>query len=185
MKKKGFTLIEMIVVVAIISIIIPTVFAIMFVLVRQQVKVNRLNIVKQEGDYALNIIGNLIRNNATTIHSASPTQDSNIICDVVGKSTAGTAIYFDDQYGAWFGFSQSSGKISSSSSVLASAVDLTSAKTLISNFSVSCERKQTFAPSIVYISYDICYNISSSCATNRPEESAQLHYQTEINLRNN
>ena len=66
MKKfnKGFTLIETIVVIAVIGLTLPVLFATILTLMRQQIKIYRLSQVKREGDYIINLMENTIRNRA-------------------------------------------------------------------------------------------------------------------------
>ena len=81
--KKGFTLIETIVVVAVIGLTLPVIFSIFFVLFQQQTKIYRLNTVKKEGDYVINLIENTIRDDAVTILSSNspiPPDATNLKC---------------------------------------------------------------------------------------------------------
>ncbi|EKE14302.1 MAG: hypothetical protein ACD_12C00581G0001, partial [uncultured bacterium] len=60
--EKSFTLIETIVVVAVIGLTLPVLFAIIFILMREQVKINRLSQIKKEGDYIITLMENTIKN---------------------------------------------------------------------------------------------------------------------------
>jgi prepilin-type N-terminal cleavage/methylation domain-containing protein len=183
--KKGFTLIETIVVVAVIGLTIPILFAILFTLMRQQVKIYQLSQIKREGDYIINIIDNTIRNRAVIIYKSDTIIDSNIVCnDLVPayppllSGTTVDKLYFLDKNNVWFGFKQI-GTIIYSSSVT-SDVSLTSSKTGISGFSISCNRNTVYSPPSVSISFNISYNTTSG----RPEETTSMYYQTRIKLRN-
>ena len=185
MQKKTFPLIEIIVVISVIALVMPAIFAIVFGILRQQTKIYRLSTVKKEGDFILNIIGATIRNNALTIYSSSPPDDTNGVCQIVESYPSSSSLFFEDQWGSWFGFSESTNRISSSASVLASPLILNSEKTLVSNFAISCDRLVTYSPAVVSLSFDICYSTASgSCISSRPEETASLHYATKIKLRN-
>lgn len=181
--KNGFTLIETIVVVAVIGMILPVLFAIIFTLMRQQVKIYRLSQIKREGDYLLSIVGNTIKDRAVTIHSGQPS-DANVVCESAGTLPSTTSLYFLDEDRQWFGYVGSSSTISSASAALAS-INLTSSKTRISNFSIYCLRNSTYSSASILFSFDICYDTGGGvCTSNRPEEIATLHYQTRIKLRN-
>ncbi len=184
MRKKGFTLIEMIVVVAIVGLVVPAIFAIIFGIIREQTKINRLVTVKGEGDYILNIVANTIRNNAFSIHSATPPSDSNLVCNDTGTSDPGP-LYFQDQHGEWFGFIINGETVSSESSALVESAMLNSQQTIITNFSLGCSRVNTFSAPVISIEFDICFMTDAGlCSSTRVEETAELHYQTKIKLRN-
>jgi type II secretory pathway pseudopilin PulG len=182
--KRSFTLIETIVVVAVIGLTLPVLFAIIFTLMRQQVKIYRLSQVKREGDYVINLMENTIRSRAVTIHSGVPS-DANIVCKDAGIPSA-SSLYFLDEDKQWFGYLFNSNSIASKSADLTHpSIDLISSKTVVSNFSISCSRSSLYSPASILLSFDICYNTGSGCTSIRPEEiTSILHYQTRIKLRN-
>jgi len=180
-RKKSFTLIEMIVVIATIGLALPALFAIIFSILQQQVKIQRLSIVKREGDYVLNVMENTIRNYGESIHSATPPNESNKICQ---SSSLENASYFKDKFGNWFRFYlDTTNSISSESSVLNNgsrgSVSLNSSKTKITNFSIQCYQTALYSPPVINISFTISYNTSSS----RAEETASFNYQTKVKVR--
>lgn len=185
--KKGFTLIETIVVVAVIGLTLPVIFAIFLVLLQQQTKIYRLNTVKKEGDYVISLIQNTIKKNAVLILSDTspiPPDETNTECDDDLTSYGSTSnLYFLDKNGLWFGYELSTDSIASSASNLATA-NLTSTKTQVSNFSIECSRTYIYSQPSVSLSFDIKYCIDAACDQTRPEETASLHYQTKIKLRN-
>jgi type II secretory pathway pseudopilin PulG len=184
MKKKGFTFIEVLVVFSIIALVIPAVFAVIFAVFREQTKILRLSTAKRQGDYVLNLIGYNIRNRAFSIHSGSPADDTNEVCKNIQTVTA-SSLFFKDDTGAWFGYYLTNNKISSSSSVIVTPLDLTSANTYISNFSIGCEKSVAYSYPSTSISFDICYKTQAGdCTSTRPEEISTLHYQSKISLRN-
>ena len=187
--KRSFTLIETIVVVAVIGLTLPVLFAIIFTLIKQQVKIYRLSQVKREGDYVINLMENTIRNRAISIHSDTPTE-VNIVCkDLIPPILSGTSLYFLDKEGQWFGYLFDSDSIASKSAdldnplnVLTSA--LTSSKTIVYNFSISCSRNTIYSPPSVSFDFDVCFVTGAGiCTSTRPEEIASIHYQTRIKLR--
>ena len=169
--RRSFTLIETIVVIAVIGLVLPTIFAIIFTVLQQQNKVYRMTTIKREGDYTLNIISNLIRNNARHIYSSiSPDIE---VCQQIESTSPSENLFFRDKDNQWFGFAFSYNKISSSSAAL--TTDLNSSKTIVSNFSISCQKTADYSSPTVSLSFDICFNNESgSC----------MHYQTKIKLRN-
>lgn len=182
--KKAFTLIETIVVIAVIGLTFPVLFAIILTLMRQQVKIYRLSQIKRGGDYLINIMENVIKDNAITIHTATPPNDANIICKNVGISASSTSLYFLDKNKQWFGYLATSNSVASTSANLASPINLTSSKTIVSNFSIYCSRNAIYSAPSVLLSFDICYETGSGvCTGTRPEEITSMHYQTRIKLR--
>ena len=178
--RKGFTLIEMIVVVGVVALTIPAVFAITFAVLRQQAKLYALKTVKREGDLALNAIKTNIKNCAVTIHDASPPLDTNAICDQTGSNNAPTTMYFVDKTGAYFSYSNSSTKIASNSSIPNAAGDLTTPNVQVDNLTFSCVRTNQFSPPVVSVKFQIQYQ-----NPDRHADISSMTYQTQIRLRTN
>lgn len=191
--KKSFTLIETIVVIGVIAIIIPAVFSIIFPLISGQSKIYHLVQAKREGDYALGIMENIIRNNGTFIYSGCSNLSAltSTVCASnapsfpanYSSSSNATDFCFLDKNSAGFQFKYDTTalKIASSSSSLGT-VYLTSDKVAISGFNMSCVRTAPFSPPVVTIGFDICYNVpGGGCNLSQPGET--LHYQTNIQLR--
>lgn len=180
--RRSFTLIEMIVVISVIAITLPSIFAIVFGIVQQQTKIYRISKVKEEGDYILNLISNTIKNRAFSIHSSSTADGSDQVCKDSPSSIApANSLYFRDLSNDMFGYSFSSNTISSASSKFASSISLNSDKISIDNFIIYCDKNTTtFSAPIISIEFDISYKLAST----RPEDSANLHYQTKVKLRN-
>lgn len=182
MIRRGFTFIEMLVVISVIGLALPVLFSLILTILQQQTKIYRLVEVKRQGDYILNIMENNIRNNASSIYSGVPNpNDTNLICDTSGSSGSGS--YFKDKLGNWFHYLNLD-KVSSQSSTTSQLFDLTNSKVRVSNFSISCNRKSSFSPPIVTVTFNICYNTGVDCSSSRPEETASMTYQTKIKLRN-
>ncbi len=202
MLKKGFTFIEMIVVLTIIVLIIPTVFVILFSITNVATKTYRLAVTKREGDYLLNIITNNIRNRAITIHSAVPADVTNFICNDISNPVPynSTSLYFKDRDGNTFGYFLDGDKFASYSSYLLSGptptgtptpaptnapIALISSSLIVQNFSIGCETSAAYSYPTVLIAFDICYKTSSGdCYAVRSEEGSILHYTTRLRLRN-
>ena len=181
--KFGFTLIETIVVVAVIALTLPVLIGTIFILVREQTKVVRLSQVKREGDYLINIIENTVKNRAVSIHSAKPSDETNLVCNLAGDSFSGPPLYFLDEAGKWFGYQSGVNTVATASAI--STINLTSNKTILSNFSISCIRNTIFSPASILLDFDICYDTGAGdCVSVRPEEVTTIHYQTRIKLRN-
>lgn len=182
--KTGFTLIETLVVIAVIGITLPILISIILILMRQQLKIYRLSQVKKEGDYIISIMQTTIKDQAITIHSVKPASESNIVCNdpATGPYSSTLNLYFLDKNSSWFGYEFISDSIASSSGLISS--NLTSSKIFIQNFSISCLRNTIFSPPSIMFSFDVCYDTGGGvCNSTRPEEIATLHYQSRVKLR--
>lgn len=182
--KSGFTLLETMIVIGIISLILPLIFSIVFSITRQQAKVYVLSTVKREGDNALSVIENLIRTNAIGIYS-DQTLSSKVCTTASYDGGNGSSFYFSDKDGNWFNFKTTTDtgllKIASNSSVLNSVIDLTSTKnTQISLFNISCDQTSSITSPIVSIQFTIAQKQTTST---RVEDLASLNYSTKIKLR--
>ncbi len=195
MKGKGFTIIEMLIVIGVIGLSLPILFNIFYVLLRQQIKIYRALEVKRQGDYILNTMKNLIINRAVSIHNNPP--PSPIDCLSIQDITANN--YFLDKQGTYFRFCQSSsgttcdnsdGYIASSSSLPSvGIVALNNDKTFISDFTLTCYQNQSYSSPIVGILFTICYKTAqnqTNCSINNQnqvEENAKMTYSTFVKLR--
>jgi type II secretory pathway component PulJ len=182
----GFTLMETVIVIGLISLLLPVIFSIVFSITRQQAKVYILSQIKREGDNALNIIENLIRNNAVSIHADIP-KSGNTVCfdDNLQHPDSGTSngsdFYFSDRSGEWFKFALSENEIASSSSIPNATIDLTSnLNSRITSYEINCDQTSSFTPPLVSIKFKIEQRQTESL---RAEDVASLEYATKIKLR--
>ncbi len=173
--QKGFTLIEVIVVVGAIMIIMPALFGIIFSLFRQQIKIYRLSEVKRQGDYALSIIENTIRSSAISIYDQ---QTGGVQLCANAGATDVTVPYFRDEKDNWFRYVISSNRIASQSEVPNATANLTSSNLRITNLTVRCSRTASYSSPVV----DLRFTISSGLTST--EERASMTYKTRIKLRN-
>lgn len=186
--QRGFTLIELIVVVAVIGLALPALFAIVFSVLQQQVKVLRLSEIKRQGDTVLNIMTTAIRSNAVKIYADNTFGTeycSNTTTNSTSGATTGTNFFFRDKSDRWFQYYLSGTALIADTNGDYLNGNLTTSKVRIENFSISCIRGATYTGSIVTVQFDICYN-NAACASGsaRNEEIAKLTYKTQVKLRN-
>ena len=182
--KKGFTFLEVMVAVGVIAVTLPSLFAVLYVVLKQEAKVLRLSEVKRQGDYALNVMEVILRNNAAAIYS-----DQALLTERCAAPGATDSIvngsgnfYFKDRNSNYLRFYFNANKISSGSATTNG--DITSNKVMIQNFTLTCRRPGVYSSSVVGVSFDICYQNTAGNCSGRVEEQASMHYQTSIKLRN-
>lgn len=180
-QQRGFTLLEVIIVLSIFTIIIPAMFTMYFASLRAQRKVFVLRDAKRNGDNALTAMENLIKQNAISIHDNSPPTPSNQVCTSSAPSASDTELFFKDKDGSWFSFTQSNGRIASSSALTGNttSTNLTNDKSTVSSFDIRCLYVSETSPPLVSISF----RVDQIGPTGRPEDVASLSYQTKVKLR--
>lgn len=180
---KGFTFLEIIVVVGVIGLVLPALFAILFAIISQQTKLFALQEVKRQGDSALSVIENTIKKNAVGIYSDSNLAANNEVC-LTSTSTyqgdgTGTDFWFKDKQGGAYKFylkpvtatANSLNKFTSLSDDPITPTNV-SISTPISGIFISCYRTGTFVPAIVSVQFTV---------THIPTQTS-LTYVTKIKL---
>lgn len=175
--RRGFTLVEVIVVVATIGIVLPALFAIVFSILKQQIKIYQLSEVKRQGDYALSIIKTNILLSAKSIYD-QPTAGTQL-CTNAGDVNVAIP-YFRDEQDNWFRYVISSGKITSQSAIPNATNDLTTTRVTITNLIVRCARTARYSAPII----DVQFTVTAGTAASPAEERATMTYRTRIQLRN-
>lgn len=170
-KRNAFTFIEMLIVVGVVAIILPVIFAIFFILLRQQARIYSLQEAKKQGDFIIVTMQELIKNQATSIHTANTVLPANEVC-INEDTESNIPLYFKDRFGNWFNF-YLTGTIISSGSALTNSIPLTNSQVEVSNWQIDCKKQNMFSPAIVNINFNI-----------RKSGYPQLYYQTKIKLKN-
>ena len=147
-KEKGFTIIEIIVSVAILAIVSTTILLIVFTTLRSSTKTEVHQEIKQNGETAVTMISDFIRR-AETVSCSATTKDFLNVGTSDGKTTS---------------FSCESEKIASRSGSI--AVNLTSESVKCNNMQFSCVEKGGY-PSISF---------SFSLFSKRPGFETQEHF---------
>ncbi|MCX7956067.1 MAG: hypothetical protein N2593_03135 [Patescibacteria group bacterium] len=184
--KKLFTLIEIIIVLGVLGFFLPIIFSIIFTISRESIKIDRISLIKRQGDYIINELSLLIKNYALNIYSSEPPIDTFLICKNSDDFfISSEKMIFEDKEKNWFKIYLNGDKISSYSSFLDKNIHLNTNDTKIYNFFISCENKSFYSSPIVNIRFNICYKGNSNdCILNSQEEISDFLYQTKIKLRN-
>lgn len=162
-KEKGFTLIEILMVVFLLGIVVVIGSNLFFSILKGASKAEVEKEVKQNGDYAMNVMERMIRN----AQNCSEASGILTITNPDGNWTEFKCILQDEVT-----------KIASSSA--SGTGNLTGKNVTLGNpcsLSFSCNSTKT--PPVVSISFDL----SQKGTTTRPEEKAQIHFQTTVGLR--
>lgn len=174
--QRGFTLIEITLVVLILSIALQIVTVILITIVRQQTAIIRFSTVKREGDQAMIKIKNDIQTRARSISGVS---NNCTTVDLVNNINS--ANQFQDAAGATFYYETELTTINKLKRVEAGVSTFyTSGKANVTGLQVLCVKPGQFANQIVSIEFDIAANVASPLAS---EGNPSLHYSSKVILR--
>jgi len=171
-RSKGFTLVEILVVVGILGIIVVVASTIFFTTIRSSSKTKVLTTVKQNGDYALTVMERLIRDSQEVSSSCTSGMAS-----IKVKRFDGSEITFSCDL--------AQGLIASSSGQRLTSSDV---KVDTCSFDCNCPAAYPncasagakFYPKTITIKF----TLSQLAATVRPEEEASVNFQTTVSTRN-
>jgi len=162
-KKSGFSLIELIVVIGLLTLLMLAISSTMLMSIVSSNRIRTTTKVKQAGNYALGQIQGMIRN-AKSVKLCSSTTDSMTIVNPNGSSTM---------------IMLESAKIASNSGVYLTPADLT-----VSNFTLTCLPGNTTPTLSNTTLIKVAFDLKSSLTTQKATENPLLHFETSVNLRN-
>lgn len=172
MKKDSFTLIEILVVSAIMLIIVGAISSLFFSSLRGANKTTIINEAKQNGDYALSVLERSVRN-ARSIY------DYTSYCN----GTSRTSLSIINSDGGLTTFQCPEGDVRIASTSGSATFYLTSNKVAVSPCSFSCSLSAG-STAIVKISFSIHQLSPSPAVTLKPEELININYSTSVVVRN-
>lgn len=161
-KHQGFSLIELIVVIGLLSLLTLAISSIMLTSILSSNRVRLTTKIKQSGNYALGQIQNMIRN-AKSLETCNSVDSELILTNQDGGSTA--VVMEIDAGGI--------NRVASNSGIY-----LTPETINVSTFSINCEPSDE-TPALIKISFDL-HTANKSISRQNPS----LHFETSINLRN-
>lgn len=187
--KKSFTLIEVIIVMGVLAIMLPTIFSIVYVVIQQQLRVHRIVETKQQGDIILTYIKETISRESYGLSDSN----GNPYCVTAGSSfNSGSGnIYFYKGNNAQpdlFEFSIGGGNIFYQEYsfniawgyTIVTSIRLNSRAVQVTDLFIECRKKDDNSFPMVSISYNVTFND----ATPLPGEPVTtLHYHTKLKLR--
>lgn len=179
-RRKGFTLIEFLVVFSIVTLVIPSLFGLTYTLIRQQGRVLALQAVKRQGDLVLNHMKTSIRNNALGTYNGTLASPNAICTTGASSSSNNTNVYFQqaELSSSYFGYSTTidgaTGKrVLQYETTGSTAIPLTNTAVTIENVSFSCSRASDFGTPVITATYTVT----------EPINTVSLTYRTTVALR--
>ncbi len=160
--RKGFSLIELVIVIGLISILALAISSIMLTSIVTSNRVRTLTKTKQAGNYALIQLKAMIRSSKSIISCDEEIATLEIVGLDGGVTTLAT---------------ESDGeniRIASNSGYY-----LTPGSTTVSSYTLGCEPNES-EPTLIRVSFDL-----TDTSSTRESENSLLHFETSINLRNN
>lgn len=168
----GFTIIEMMIAVAILGIITTVGSNLFFTVLRGSTKAKVLQSVKQNGGYSLSVMQGMIRNARKLSYAASPT-DTLTITNPDGGTTTFHCCGTTPNYLI----------ASESGSLTCEQARLTSDEVKVN----SCANFFTVTPGLAGVRPDLVaiqFTLSQAGVSTRPEEQAAIDFQATVGLRN-
>lgn len=156
--KKGFSVIELVVVIGLISLLSIGMSAILLTTIVSSNRVRTMTKIKQAGDYTITQIQTMIRN-ARTITPCSSVDNT---MTIIGQDGGSSNIAIEND------------RIASSSGIFLTPEDLTT-----SAFNITCAPSDD-TPAAITISFDLENTQTSGPATQNPK----LHFETTAQIRN-
>lgn len=178
MKKKAFTLIEMLIVLTVTAILIPTVFSIVIVIMRQQVRIYKVIETRRQGDYVMTFLKDrLVRTKQMSTYPAG-TQ----LCVTAGStSTAGNGTnvaFLDNDDVTYRIFAQTTSGITNlmyASPANAAGTTINNNLVQVTNFTIQCGRRTSVGAPLIQISYTVRFKDA--------DNNVAINYQTKVKLR--
>lgn len=194
MKNKGYTLIEMLIVITIIGLVLPAVFTILFSIMRQQLRIHQLNEVKKQGDYISSFMRNKITTEGVKIAKSSDvnavdgtlTDEQCIASGSIYPPDAPTnrtqAFYFfTKQRPNYFIFTTDNENLVLFESENEKKSTLTTSKVKITQLGFACYKRANIAVPIVELVFTVEYNNSSGVSN--PGDVTKLTYRSKMRLK--
>lgn len=184
-KEKSFSLIEMVIVIAVIGLVLPILFAIVFLIIQQQIRIYSLQEIKRQGDNALLSMRSTIKQYGAIVTNPTviPAPTISDICPVYPDPTLTPMpfIYLYNEDSASFYYSIASGvseKIASNSAENnITNLLLTNDNVNITDLEFNCYKSNQFSPAIV----SVYFRVTKAGTDPNPP---YMDYSTKFQLRN-
>ena len=177
----GFTLVEVIVVIATLAFILPIITIILFMVLRQQLAITRMTEAKRQGDLSATLIQNTLERDVEKIYDIS----NNEIC-TGAVVTATNVSYFTDSNANKISFVVTNGVlikriINTAGVTTDSPMTNVQKVTIEPSLSIKCIRSRLFTKPLVQVSFSI---IPSGNIIADEQNAAKLYYSTKTIIQN-
>ena len=160
--KKGFSLIELVIVIGLLALLSLAISSVMLMSIVSSKRLQTMTRVKQAGNYALDQMETLLRNEKTVVSCDS----TNNIIQIINFDGGTTSLMTESSDGTHQRIASNSGFY------------LTPSNDDVQAFRLTCDPSDD-APTLVNIVYDL-QDISSTNQVDSP----LIHFETSVNLRN-
>ncbi len=175
-QSKGYTILEMLIVIAIVGVIMPAIFSILFVILQQQQKINEIVQTKRQGDYILSFMKEKIQREATGIRDATGTNPQ---CNTAGSSYNLPMRFARATSQFWYSYSAEGLTHVDTAPNPDLSVQLHSDKIRVTQFGMECAKATADSRPIVSLSFTLQY---VSPIVDTQLGTTELTYQTKIRL---
>lgn len=189
--KRGYTIIEMLIVITLLTIIMPAVFSIIYTLLSHQMKIYRIIETKRQGDRIMSFMKEKIMRETMGIKRANNTIRCGSYTATPETTTNGNDFLFmktTDPAGPSFSFYLVNSTFFVQDTLGLPSISLHDSKVRISNFQIECFRRNASTspaqPNKNVITVGFTYTVEF--VDNSPtllEGTTSLQYQTKIRLR--
>lgn len=189
--QRGYTLIEMLIVLSLMGLIIPIIFSILYVLLNMQLKMYRLIETKRQGDRIMTFMKEKITREAVAIRRANGTSRCTTYTGSPETTTNGADFIFVKDTSATpptFHFSLNNDTLFTQDSTNMASTSLHDTRIEVSDFRIQCfKRNNTLNPfqvnqDVILIGFSYTVHFVDNSPTSA-EGDTSLQYHTKIRLR--
>lgn len=181
-KQSGFTLVEVLMVLGVIAVVVPSIMSISYVILSEQLRIYRLTETKRQGDYIANVMKEKIARDADVLFDNNTTSN---VCVGAGdsfSSPGGATFDFIDENGNTFSFREVANNMVITDLTVIPTItsNLNDARVAITGLTIECSRKTRLTLPLVGFAFDVTFIDATPTVR---EGTITLHYQTKVKLR--
>lgn len=184
---RGYTLIEVLIVITILGIIMPAVFSILYVILQQQAKIAEMTEVKRQGDYVMQFMKEKITREASGVRNdpdgLSGADAGSNVCNTTTTSSLNSVngdefVLIGKPPNLDFQFTNDGSQVFFDQNGIQTALNDT--RVTINNFNMSCSWRSLYTPPMIGFSYEVTFNRANPDAE---LGITKMYYQSKFMLR--